>query len=107
MAVSGHKSEASIRSYSHTVSEEKSHEMSTTLHTVASNNDATDAMPVIATPSTSSTAIDTLAPLDLNLPSSPELHQILNTVFSPKMSSPGFFKSNKFDGCTFNFNIRQ
>lgn len=107
MAVSGHKSEASIRSYSHTVSEERSHEMSTTLQTVARNNDAQDALPVIGTPCTSSTEREVLAPLDLNLPSSPDLNQILNTVFSPRMSSSDIFKSNKFDGCTFNFNIRQ
>jgi hypothetical protein len=81
MAVSGHKSEASIRSYSHTVSEEQTHNMSASL-TVATNDEITDIIPQDSQLcSTSTTQSDVLAGMDFNLPSSQELNHIMNIMF--------------------------
>ena len=98
MAISGHKNEASIRSYLCTISEDRSREMSNAL-TIAS----TDKHPIekaVRSP-------ERFLPLeDIDLPSTPLLNSVVNTVVSPVLSqSKGIiFRYNKFDGCTINNN---
>ena len=104
MAVSGHKNEASIRSYSSNVSEEQTRKISEslTLATAADINESAKSPEVAESPLTSSLLDDS------DLPSTPQLNQIMNTVLSPIMSnSRDIFKCNKFDGCTININIQQ
>jgi hypothetical protein len=117
MAISGHRSEASIRSYAQNVSEDQSRSISASL--TRATNSAKDVevyqsstisnlqTTSLSSPTTSgpSNAIDILS--DLDLPSTPQLNHFVNTVLSPKMSSTDIFHKNNFQGCTFNINLRQ
>ena len=99
MAISGHKKETSIRLYSSNVSEEQTRKISESL-TLATDADIHQGARTPERPSTS--LLD-----DSDLPSTPQLNQIMNTVLSPIMShSRDIFKCNKFDGCTVNINIQ-
>ena len=117
MAISGHKSEASIRSYAQNVSEDQSRAISESLTRAASSTKAVEvyhspktsnlqttplASPTLAGPSNT---MDILS--DLDLPASPQLNQFVNSVLSPKMSSTDLFHSNHFQGCTINISLRQ
>ena len=99
MAISGHKSEASIRSYAQNVSEDQSRAISESLTSAASS---TKAVEVYHSPKTSNLQATPLASPtlagpsntfyilpDLDLPTSPQLNQFVNSVLSPKMSSTG------------------
>ena len=45
---------------------------------------------------------------DSDLPSTPNLNQIMNTVLSPVMfTSTDVFKYNRFQGCTININVKK
>ena len=116
MAISGHKSEASIRSYAQNVSEDQSRGISESLTRAASS---TKAVEVYHSPKTSNLQTTPLASptlprpsstmnilSDLDLPTSPQLNQF-NSVLSLKMSSTHIFHSNNFQGCTININLRQ
>lgn len=116
MAISGHKSEASIRSYAQNVSEDQSRGISESLTRAASS---TKAVEVYHSPKTSNLQTTPLASptlprpsstmnilSDLDLPTSPQLNQF-NSVLSPKMSSTDIFHSNNFQGCTINISLRQ
>ena len=97
MAISGHKNEASIRSYSCNISEDRSREMSNAL-TIP----CTDKHPIkkaVGSPERF------LLLEDIDLPSTPLLNSVLNTVVSPVLSqSKDIFRYSKFDGCTININ---
>ncbi len=90
MAISGHKNEASIRSYSSNVSENQGRNMSNSLSlSIADshndgNADGDDCSPtgVYKSPQPS-TSLDLLQ--DMDIPSSPQLNQLMSTVFSPTM----------------------
>jgi hypothetical protein len=75
MAISGHKNEASIRSYSSNISEDRSHEMSNALTIVTA-----DQRPI----KEAEGLPERFLPLeDINLPSTPLLNSVMNTVVSP------------------------
>lgn len=97
MAISGHKNEASIRSYSSNISEDRSREMSYTLTTVTTDKRQTER---------AQESPERFLPLeDIDIPSTPLLNTVMNTVVSPVLSHPkDLFRYNKFDGCTININ---
>ncbi|CAB4036648.1 PREDICTED: uncharacterized protein LOC105327636 [Paramuricea clavata] len=103
MAISGHQNEASIRSYSTSVSEEQTRRISTslTLATARKDDDIYQSPLRSNLPASQSPLLS-----DSDLPSTPYLNQIMNTVLSRVMSAPTeIFKYTKFDGCTININI--
>jgi hypothetical protein len=119
MAISGHKSEASIRSYSHDVSEDKSRDISASLTLATTNSKAVEVYQSKSTepsglhpqlfnnsiaPTHSSPSMDILS--DLDLPSTPQLNHFINTVLSPSMSSTDILHNNNFHGCTININVK-
>jgi hypothetical protein len=104
MAISGHKNEASIRSYSSNVSEDQSRDMSNALMLPMTNSaDTVDTVPAnesLTSPERSLALLD-----DIDVRSTPQLNQVMNTVLSPILStSKDIFKNNKFEGCTININ---
>jgi hypothetical protein len=103
MAISGLQNEASIRSYSTSVSEEQTRRISTSLTLATARKDDD----IYQSPlGSNSPASQSLLLSDSDLPSTPYLNQIMNTVLSPVMSAPTeIFKYTKFDGCTININI--
>ena len=102
MAISGHKNEASIRSYSSSVSEDQSRNMSDALAIPTTENSAQSAVyqgnkECYVSPEGFSVL------KDCDIPSSPQLNQVMNTVLSPVLStSKDVFRYNRFDGCTIN-----
>ncbi|CAB3980028.1 hypothetical protein AC249_AIPGENE19185 [Paramuricea clavata] len=104
MAISGHKNEASIRSYSSNVSEDQSRDMSNALMLPMTNSaDTVDTIPAnesLTSPERSLALLD-----DIDIPSTPQLNQVMNTVLFPILStSKDIFKNNTFEGCTININ---
>ena len=110
MAISGHKNEASIRSYSSNVSEDQSRNMSNSLALPIAQSDTDgnaygyDCSPTGVNKSPrSSTSMDFLQ--DVDVPPSPLLNQVMSTVMSPTITtSKDIFRFNKFDRCTININ---
>lgn len=104
MAISGHKNEASIRSYSSSVSEDQSRNMSDALVIPMTANSAHNA--VYQGDKERYTSPERFSMLeDCDIPSTPQLNQVMNTVLSPVLSkSKDVFRYNKFDGCTININ---
>ncbi|CAB4021335.1 PREDICTED: uncharacterized protein LOC105327636 [Paramuricea clavata] len=105
MAISGHRNEASIRSYSAHVSEEQTRRISESLTLSTADDRAVD---VYQRPATSASPARSPIRNDSDHPSTPNLNQIMNTVLSPVMStSTDVFKYNRFDGCTININVQK
>ena len=105
MAISGHRNEASIRSYSANVSEQQTQRISECLTLATADGRAVDVneRPEIPLSPARSPILS-----DSDLPSTPNLNQIMNTVLSPVMSaSTGVFKYNRVQGCTININVKK
>ena len=106
MAISGHRNEASIRSYSANVSEEQRRRISESLTLPTVNDRAVEIYQRPEVPVSPARMSPMLS--DSDLPSTPNLNQIMNTVLSSVMStSTDVFKYNRFEGCTININVQK
>ena len=96
MFMTGHRNEASIRSYNRDCSTHQKKSISTTLSAVASGNQSTLPLPVV--PVTSSTS----TPLNLSQTHSQSSQNVHVHPFSASNAS-GFLCNSNFTGCNFYF----